>query len=490
MLMSLFADDILRDKNFKEATAAIQKRSERQLNTEKLIDIFVQTDFFARTASTDTQLIMGRRGTGKTHLIRFFAEDRRIQGDHVLYVDCTKFGSGYSSIGGLNEYQIACKYFTVLLNEIGTHFFDNVIEMENPDEQLQDSLVQKLASLSGFFQSSENIKDSHFNYRQINDSLEQILKGLNIPKMYILIDEWAQIPLSAQPHFAEFIKRAILPIPKICLKILAVNYQCEFFKISNGEHIGIQRGADLTDVMDLDTYLIYDEKREQVVNFFGQVLYNHLGAELGWPFDKPSDVKLHTVEALFTQRSAFIQLVRAAEGNCRDFLCIFGRAYFDGFLHTPDARKISISNVETASAQWFDNEKLSNIKIEANVQSALTHIYDRVLKNYKARTFMVHISKTQNHLLLRLLNERVVHKLNITYSHKDEPGERFELFTLDYGAYVRFKGTENEPFEQFMFENSEMGTLNEAEAKFVVPLDDHRSIRRIVFDPETLKARP
>ena len=72
------------------------------------------------------------------------------------------------------------------------------------------------------------------------------------------------------------------------------------------------------------------------------------------------------------------------------------------------------------------------------------------------------------------------------YSHQDRPGERYELFTVDYGAYVRFEGTKNEPYQTVMPLTEELPSLAEAERAFMVPLDDKRSIRRIVFDPDVL----
>jgi hypothetical protein len=480
--------NILDDSKFKEAVNSISKRAERQLDYDKLVDIFVQTDLFTRTASTDTQLILGRRGTGKTHMIRVFAQRRKLRGDNVIYVDCTRLGSGYGTIKGLDEYEVAAKYFTAFLNQIATDLLDWVLGMENPAADLQDRLFTRLTTLSGFLQWDSAARRSTFNYRQIIDSFEQILTGLGITRLFVLVDEWAQIPVRSQPHFAEFLKRGLLTVARISVKILAVNYQCEFYETTNGEHIGIQRGADVTDTIDFDTYLIYDEKREQVVDFFGQVLYNHIGAELRWDLEEQPVEKLRRVISLFTQETAFHQLVRAAEGNCRDFLCIFGRSYLDGFLRTRKSRKISIQNVENAAASWFDSEKVSNIKIEQQVYDALTHIFEKVIKGYKSRTFMIEASKSQNPVIMRLLNERVLHKLNILYAHKDEPGVRYELYTLDFGAYVRFKGTDNEPYEGFLFKTEEMPKLGLQEAKYLVPLDDKRSIRRIVFDPDTLNA--
>jgi len=477
-------ENILRDESFKVAVTSLQKRAERQLDYDRLVDVFVETDLFTRSRSTDTQLILGRRGTGKTHMIKVFAFKQKLQGDYILMIDCTQLGSGISSIRDLDEYETAGKYFTGFLNPIGTDLLDAVIKMENPEKTKQDRLFNKIASLSSFIEINDKLGKSTFNYRQITDSLNQILNDLGISRLFILIDEWAQIPVASQPIFAEFLKRSVLPVHKISLKIVAVNYQCEFFKTVSGQPIGIQRGADLTDVLEIDTYLIYDVKRDQVVKFFGHVLYNHLGAELEWNLNESADEKISRVESLFTQSGAFLQLVRAAEGNCRDFLCIFARAYFDGFLHTANAKRISISNIESAAASWFDSEKQSNIKVEPRVQNALTHIFEKVIRGYKSRTFMVEMSKADHPVLLRLLNERVIHKINVVYAHKTNPGVRYELFTLDFGAYVRFKGTENEP--QDPIETSE---IRKEDAKFMVPIDDKRSVRRIVFDPDTLDAK-
>lgn len=97
---------------------------------------------------------------------------------------------------------------------------------------------------------------------------------------------------------------------------------------------------------------------------------------------------------------------------------------------------------------------------------------------------MVEATKAQSPVLTRLLNERILHRLSGFYSHKDRPGERYELFNINYGAYVRFKGTVNEPYLSVLPLTSDVSKLSEEEQRFLVPLDDKRSIRRIVFNPD------
>ena len=475
---------LLQETQFAQAVVKINKRAERQHDSEKLVDIFVQTDLPLRCETTDHQLILGRRGTGKTHLLRYFELTQQSHGGVVHYCDCTSLGSGVSSAQS-SPVEIASAYFSALLNNLGTALLDYAILLENPLPGVQDRILTKLTyGLTAFISPSDNEKTSLFNYRQIGDALHSILKDLRIDRMFLVLDEWAQIPFAAQPYVAEFLKRAILIVRSISVKILAVNYQCSFSTHIEGNLIGMQRGADFTDVVDIDRYLVFDEKGGFVSDFFGQLLYNHLGAELDWDLTISAEQKVRAIKGVFTQEAAFTELVRAAEGNCRDFICIFSKAYIEEYRHGQKAKSISIPQVCTASSSWYTNEKEVNIKSEPTAQNTISFLLDRVLKGYKSRTFLVETGKEEHPSLIRLLNERILHRLNEVYSHPDKPGLRYELFTLDHGAYVRFRGTVNEPRQEVFLTQEAIGNLQAEERKSIVPFDDKRSIRRIVFDPD------
>lgn len=460
----------------------------KQLDWGKLLDTYAHTDLAYRASTRDSQLVLGRRGTGKTHMFRVLQEQMGIKGEVTHYIDCRTLGSGIVG-SSENPKQTAAKYFRTLLNDIGTYMLDKAIHMETPIDSLQkrvEHTIYALATQMEPSQAEDNLK-STFNYRQITESLRAILDDLSIGHLFIIMDEWAQIPLSVQPYVAEYIKRAIMTIPEICIKLLAVSYQCQLSKQSDEGVIGIQRGADIPDVLDFDSYLIYDENPNLVTEFFSEVLYNHLGAELGWELTSTREEKAKRILDIFTQQNSFTELVRAAEGNCRDFLCIFSRAFWEGYRQQSGAKAISIPHIRAAASSWYDNEKYVNIRDEIILNKTLTFILNNIIKGYKSRTFMVEASKAHSSVLTRLLNERILHKLPGFYSHKDRPGERYELFNIDYGAYVRFKDTVNEPYQSVMPFISDVPRLPKEEQQFMVPLDDKRSIRRIVFDPDDLK---
>ena len=84
-------------------------------------------------------------------------------------------------------------------------------------------------------------------------------------------------------------------------------------------------------------------------------------------------------------------------------------------------------------------------------------------------------------MILKLFDARVIHHLQRGYADKDNPGVRYNIYTLDYGTYVDLIGTSKAP--QVEFENF-IGEAGDQE--IVVPFDDKRSIRRITLREEML----
>ncbi|MGH7134126.1 MAG: hypothetical protein ACREHD_00205, partial [Pirellulales bacterium] len=109
------AERVLKSHAFRQAVAGIQRRAEKQTDWGKLDQVFVRSDLFDRVQSPDSQLMLGRRGTGKTHLVRVFQQFATAHGEPAFYIDCTRLGSGYSGLH-LPPEVIAQKYFLTLLN--------------------------------------------------------------------------------------------------------------------------------------------------------------------------------------------------------------------------------------------------------------------------------------------------------------------------------------------------------------------------------------
>ena len=81
-------------------------------------------------------------------------------------------------------------------------------------------------------------------------------------------------------------------------------------------------------------------------------------------------------------------------------------------------------------------------------------------------------------MVQKLFDARVLHPMQRGYADKDNPGLRYNIYTLDYGTYVDLIGTSRQPQIEF-FQDADG-------ADFVVPFDDKRSIRRIVLQEDIL----
>jgi hypothetical protein len=94
---------------------------------------------------------------------------------------------------------------------------------------------------------------------------------------------------------------------------------------------------------------------------------------------------------------------------------------------------------------------------------------------HRARAFLFP-SKIRNEYIEELFDARVLHLLKKNVSSNDRPGERFDVFKIDYGCYVDLKNTNREP----------LGLFETDDGYVEVPRDDYRSIRRAILQPEML----
>jgi hypothetical protein len=62
--------DTLADKVIQNAVSRVQVRAERQENVDQLVETFVDPGISVQLENTNNQILYGRRGTGKTHVLK------------------------------------------------------------------------------------------------------------------------------------------------------------------------------------------------------------------------------------------------------------------------------------------------------------------------------------------------------------------------------------------------------------------------------------
>lgn len=507
----------------------IAKRAERQ-DDAVLRNTFVDFGSVLTTLTTlDHQIIYGRRGTGKTHLLTVVRQAREVAGELAIQLDMRNLGSagGVYADPTIPLTQRATRLLIDVLASIHGHLFEQAIANDglvnlgtvgNALDELFDSHTSvkvvgetvvesatsaetaggaelKLglattvtsASLSGEFKANESSRDSvsakktikgqevhRVNFGSVGTALRKVVENLPNGRLWLLIDEWSEVPLDLQPLLADLLRRAVLPTKGITVKIAAIEQRSRFLVTDMAlGHIGLEIGADISSAVNLDDFMVFENDENRAVCFFRALVLAHVKSALeaeGIPAPKNESELLSDG---FSQSSAFDEVVRACEGVPRDALHILSHA-----AQRANDQTISVGDVRSAAQQWYQASKDSAVGAHANAKRLLLWIVDRVIKERQAKAFLLE-SGIKDSLVDFLYDERVLHVLRKGMSAKDSPGKRFNVYGIDYGCYVDLINTVNAPKGLL-----DLGDDNQ-EFITIVPKTDLRSIRRCVLDLPT-----
>jgi hypothetical protein len=258
----------------------------------------------------------------------------------------------------------------------------------------------------------------------------------------------------------------------VSVKIAAIEQRCRF-RIPDTElsYIGIEIGADAAASVNLDEFLVFDNNKDLAKNFFRELLFKHLRA-----LERDDGTSLlpatssATINEIFTQRNAFEEFVRCAEGVPRDAINILGVA-----AQKAGDEQISVPDIRVSGRVWYTRAKQNAVSSKPGAQELLSWIIDRVIGHRSAKAFLLP-ADAQDEIIDFLYDSRVLHVIKQGVSAQDVPGIRFNVYALDYGCYVDLVNTARAPKGLFEIDT-------EDGAKFVeVPLTDFRSIRRSILD--------
>lgn len=522
---------MVQDKALAQAVAAIPQRSERQQDLQKLVGSFVDVGILPQIGNVNNQIIYGRRGTGKTHILRVLASDLKKNTAEIgIYIDARMLGSTSQFSDPTVPLPARClALFRDVLGEIYNALLDHIVNqapsnanalldylndmstlvtepvttyspetmtVREATKDLDKTSLQiaaekdrvKLSVGSDVEQSRDNEKTTSFTVRRedkvifpaLSSTLKKVLDGC-ASKMYLLIDEWSSLPLDVQPYLAEFVKRAFLPLPEVVVKVASLEYRSEFrLDLGGGNLVGFEVGADMSAAIDIDDYYVYDRNPSRITEAFADMLYKHVYTEL------PADYLANNFQVsngntfarkLFSDTSVLQELVRASEGVARDLINIFNHAYFSA--HRRGKEKVDKNAVTEAARLWYEQDKLRNL--DEKLLELLRRIIEEVIGEKKARSFLLPRELGNHPLIQKLFDFRVLHVVQRGYADKDKPGVRYDIYTLDYGTYVDLMNTSKKPelgFTELPVDRPE---------EFVVPFDDKRRIRRIILDPKILQ---
>ena len=291
---------MVQDPELAKAVAGIPQRSEKQSDLQKLVGSFVDVGILPQIDNINSQIVYGRRGTGKTHVLRVLASSISARMNRLaVYVDARTLGSSSQFSDPTVSLPTRCTaLFRDLLNEIYNGLLEFVVNVapegadaalveldalaaagvESPlvPTSMTDRQTQKETGESGAgfglttkgveikVQASGGISSeaeratryvreasAKIVFPSISTPLRRILEGCK-SHLYVLIDEWSSVPLDVQPYLAEFLKRSILPLSAVTIKIASLEYRSDFSITTDNSVIGFEMGADISASLDID----------------------------------------------------------------------------------------------------------------------------------------------------------------------------------------------------------------------------------------------
>lgn len=509
-----------------KAFLGLAKRAEK-VSTEILSETFVDTEPLIAVLKThNNQILYGRRGTGKTHALLYLSEQVKGVGDRPIYLDLRSIGSDGSIYNdpGRSVSERSVRLVVDVLSAIATELYSAAVEViadSKHPEQLTNRLDDLDAAIGevrivGEIVAEERSKSTSsgsstaeieggigsegktlkatlgvsrergdesersrsasgreqftLNFGRVQSALRGLLEIIGIEKLWVLVDEWSEVPLELQPYLADLFRRTLLPIDRVVVKIAAIEHRSSFYLAKGrGEYVGMELGADISTDLNLDDFLVFDNNQEKAVNFFKRLLFRHIQvAATAAGVNTPEEM----VQAAFTQLPAFDELVKAAEGVPRDAINLASKLAIKAW-----GRSVSIADVRAAARDWYQQDKAASVQSSAPLHIALEYIVGEVIGTRKARAFLLK-SNTRNETIDRLFDARVLHVLKKNISSHDAPGERYDAFKIDYGCYVELVNTQKATSGLFEIDGGHTD----------VPVDDYRSIRRAILDLDRLPA--
>jgi hypothetical protein len=513
--------------NINQAIFKLVKRAEKQ-DAKHLIDTFVDVGpLFTLLQNKDHQIIYGRRGTGKTHALNYLINHLKSNGHIPAYIDMRNIGSNGGIYSDLNlpiteratrllidtyslvhdqilDYVLSndetcdLSKYGPLLDELAKSISEievvGQIEVERTDNDgvterdevglsasLRDISVASKSGNQKSYASTNRAKivgnsRHRVHFTTVNNIFSRLKTLMGDKELWVLIDEWAEVPLDLQPFLADLFRRTLFSVRGITIKIGAIEKRTNLKIVVDSNYIGIETGADISSSLNLDEFMVFDNDQRKSREFYQQLIYKHVNqflSEEGMGFPN----KESFTNAAFTQILALDELVRASEGVPRDAINILVHSAIKA-----EKDKISIPHIRIAAKNWYTTDKEKAVLARPKAKFLLRWIIDEVIGRLNSRAFLLS-TETGDESIEYLFDNRILHLIKQGISAKDSPGERFNVFAIDYGTYVQLINTTNEPKGLFKAE-TESG-----EIYIEVPINDYRSIRRSILNIEDFEKK-
>lgn len=321
---------------------------------------------------------------------------------------------------------------------------DRLIQPDVFDEAIKEKVGNKIGgkAKSGFGKSeasmsaeiSEEIEKSRaFKIDKLNvlkNELPQFKHLIESTSEYLgkdiflILDDFYFIRKTEQPYFIDFFHRLSKNTP-LYLKVATIKHRSSLY-IQGETFVGVEIGHD-AQALNLDYSL---ENFNALVSFMKDLL-NHINSKVGVQID---------YNQLLTD-NAFRFLCLASGGVPRDFFSLFillGNKMLDGqkTISKPNVIECSIENLPNK----FDAFKTDSAEEKGLLEHYLQFIRQEIVETKRYNSFLVSNSEILkfpqiNQALKELVDLRLLHLVNSNISSAPSDGLRYSAYMVDIGLF-------------------------------------------------------
>jgi hypothetical protein len=325
------ATPLLRNELLASVVASLVERAEHIPDEERLVATFVDPGVLPRLENQNNQVLYGRRGTGKTHILKVVGRNAARLTESTdtvpVYIDISRLGdtqlvgdtnrSVDERVAGLLVHMLKA-FRRTLRDSLEPRAGLAELELERHFERL-DSIIHKVSLLDPSITSEQEheavstttdeagvrlsptelglmlgtsgrLEDRDrgriiqtgrsfvdVDFTEFNGAVEHVLGEFDVARVLLLIDEWSDLDLELQPHLAQFVRKSFFRSPRCVVKIAAIKHRSKFSApLEQNRRLGFEHGADITAALDLDEFFVFDPDQIKITRLFANLLYRQV----------------------------------------------------------------------------------------------------------------------------------------------------------------------------------------------------------------------
>jgi hypothetical protein len=354
-----------------------------------------------------TQIVVGRRGVGKSTLIRRAVELLRDSASIISVVDA----QAYSMLRGDDlAREVLLDIIAGIAND--SERASNVLQREIDTRDLQLTASQ---ILSGHLSPAIAIPRLKRDFQVITRTTKQ--------SIYVFLDDYHLLDNDEQPRLLHLLHGA-LKGANGWLKVAGLRSLLNYYSPATRQGLQVTGGDAQSISLDLTL-----ENPSAAKNHLRAILERFMQA-VGY-----------SVSSAVLPEAAFTRLVWANAGVPRDFLQMFARAI--EHARRNHRSTVVVSDVNVAIGE-FGQAKIDEMgqdarNAEGDLRRMLQLLESYCLDESKTNAFLLRSEDCPERKLVHTLSDlRLVHLINQSTT-PDRAGKRYEAFILDYSMFVGFR---------------------------------------------------